>query len=75
MLRKILAEKLTREDWNEFENFKTNELPGMIKSEDTLIDYLNHQIKFLKGKDILTCYTPCDPTKDKEAMSSHRNGY
>ena len=27
MLRIILAEKLTREKWNEFENFKTNELP------------------------------------------------
>ena len=27
---------------------------------------LNHLLKFLKGRDILTWYTPCDPTKDKE---------
>ena len=38
----------------------------MVKPDDTLMDYLNYQVKFLKGKDILTYYTPCDPTKDKE---------
>ena len=26
------------------------------------LDNLNHQVRFLKGKDILTYYTPCDPT-------------
>ena len=36
--------------------------------DDTLLDYLNYQIKFLKGKDILTYYTPCDPSKDKEPL-------
>ena len=34
------------------------------------MDYLNYQIKFLNGKDILTYYTPCDPTKDKEPLLS-----
>ena len=50
----------------EFEEFKEKKLPGMLKEDDTILDYLNHLIKFLKGKDILTYYTPCDPTKDKE---------
>ena len=68
MLRIILAEKLTPEKWEEFLDFKTNELPGMMKMDDTLLDYLNYQIKFLKGKDILTYYTPCDTTKDKEPL-------
>ena len=34
------------------------------------MDYLNYQVNFLKGKDILTYYTPCDPTKDKEPLLS-----
>ena len=62
----ILAEKLTPERKEEFEEFKTQKLPGMLKEDDTILDYLNHLIKFLKGKDILTYYTPCDPSKDKE---------
>ena len=68
MGRIILAVKLTREKQKEFEHFKTNKLPGMIKNDDTILDYLNYQIKFLKGKDILTYYTPCDPSKDKEPL-------
>ena len=40
----------------------------MVQLDDTLLDYLNHQIKFLKGKDILTYYTPRDPTKVKEPL-------
>ena len=51
-------------------DFKTNKLPTLIKPSDTFMDYLNYQIKFLKGKDILTYYTPCDPTKDKEPLLS-----
>ena len=31
----------------------------------TLLDELNLQIKYFKGVDILTYYTPSDPTKDK----------
>ena len=50
----ILAEKLTIEQRREFEHFKTNKLPGIITKDDTILDYLNYQIKFLKGKDILT---------------------
>ena len=40
----------------------------MMKKDDTLLEYLNHQVKFLKGTDILTYYTPCDTTKDKEPL-------
>ena len=58
--------KLTPEEEKKFLDFKNNELPQMMKLEDTLLDYLNYQVKFLKGKDILTYYTPCDPSKDKE---------
>ena len=64
----ILAEKLTPKRKEEFEEFKTQKLPGMLKEDDTILDYLNHLIKFLKGKDILTYYTPCDPSKDKEPL-------
>ena len=52
----------------EFEEFKEKKLPGMIKEDDTILDYLNHLIKFLMGKDILTYYTPSDPTKVKEPL-------
>ena len=66
MAKIILAEKLTPERKLEFEEFKDKKLPGMLKEDDTILDYLNHLIKFLKGRDILTYYTPFDPTKDKE---------
>ena len=68
MLRIIIAERLTKEKWKDFENFKKYELPGMMKKDYTLPDYLNHQVKYLKGTDILTYYTPCDTTKDKEPL-------
>ena len=61
----MLAEKLTPKRKEKFEEFKTKKLPGMLKEDDTILDYLNHLIKFLKGKDILTYYTPCDPRKNK----------
>ena len=32
----------------------TNKLPTLLKPSDTFLDYLNYQINFLKGKDILT---------------------
>ena len=68
MAKIVLAEKLTPKRKAEFEEFKENKLPGMLKEDDTILDQLNHLIKFLKGKDILTYYTPCDPSKDKEPL-------
>ena len=70
MTKIILAEKLTPERKLEFKEFKEKKLPGMLKEDDTILDYLNHLIKFLKGRDILTYYTPCDTTKDKEPWLS-----
>ena len=37
-------------------------------SRQEVIDDLNRQIKFIKGIDILTYYTPTDPTKEKEPL-------
>ena len=54
MLGILSAEILTPEENEKFIDFKNNKLPKMVKLDDTLLDYLNHQIKFLKGKDILT---------------------
>ena len=66
MVKIILDEKLTPERKQEFTEFKKNKLPGLLKGTDTILDYFNHLIIFLKGRSILTWYTPCDPTKDKE---------
>ena len=41
-------------------------LQEIIKGTDTLLDYYNHLIIFLKGRSVLTWYTPCEPNKDKE---------
>ena len=62
----ILDAKLTPERKEEFKEFKTNKLQGLLKGTDTILDYYNHLIIFLKGESVLTWYTPCDPTKDKE---------
>ena len=63
----ILDAKLTPERNEEFKEFKTNKL----KRTDTLLDDLHLQIKYFKGVDILTYYTPSDPTKDKEKWKMH----
>ena len=67
----ISATELTQKETENFVEFLTNKLPTLLKPTDTLMDNLNHQIKFLKGRDILTYYTPCDPTKDKEPLLSY----
>ena len=41
-------------------------VPTLMESGYTLLDELNLHIKYFKGVDILTYYTPSDPTKDKE---------
>ena len=56
MINIILAEKLTPERKQEFTEFKENKLPGLLKGDDTILDYLNHLIIFLKGRSILTWY-------------------
>ena len=67
----ISSTELTQKETEFFLEFLTNKLPTLIKPKDTLMDNLNYQIKFLKGRDILTYYTPCDPTKDKEPLLSY----
>ena len=62
----ILDSKLTPERKDEFIEFRTNKLKEITKSTDTLLDYYNHLIIFLKGISVLTWYTPCEPNKDKE---------
>ena len=52
--------------------FMMNTLPTLKKPTDTLLDDLNLQIKYFKGVDILTYYTPSDPAKDKEPKLNSR---
>ena len=47
-------------------------LPTLMEPAYTLLDELNLQMKYFKGVDILTYYTPSDPTKDKEPKLNHR---
>ena len=47
-------------------------LPTLLEPTDTILDELNLQIKYFKGVDILTYYTPSDPTKDKEPKLNSR---
>ena len=46
--------------------FMTEILPLLMRPGYTLMDELNLHIKYFKGVDILTYYTPSNPTKDKE---------
>ena len=62
----ILDSKLTPERKDEFIEFRENKLKEITKSKNTLLDYYNHLIIFLKGISVLTWYTPCEPNKDKE---------
>ena len=43
-------------------------IPTLRQEEDAILDDLNRQIKFIKEIDILTYYTPTDPTKEKEPL-------
>ena len=61
----ILDAKLTPEREKEYIEFRENKLKD-ISSKSTLLDYYNHLIIFLKGRSVLTWYTPCDPNKDRE---------
>ena len=49
----------------EYVQFLVRTLPNLRQEGNTLIDYLNRQVKFLKERDILTYYIPTDPTKEK----------
>ena len=62
----ILDAKLTPEREKEYIEFRENKLKEITKSKSTLLDYYNHLIIFLKGRSVLTWFTPCDPNKDKE---------
>ena len=68
MLQIISSTELIPKETEKFLEFRTNKLPTLIKPNDTFLDYLNYQVNFLKGKDILTYFTPCDTTKDKEPL-------
>ena len=65
MTKIILDAKLTTEKEKEYRELEKNELKN-INSKSTLLDYYNHLIILLKGKSVLTWFTPCDPNKDKE---------
>ena len=62
----ILNAKLTPEKEKEYIEFRENKLKDITHSKSTLLDYYNHLIIFLKGRSVLTWFTPCDPNKDKE---------
>ena len=57
---------MTSEELVKYVYFITEILPLLMKPVYTLMDELNLHIKYFKGVDILTYYTPSDPTKDKE---------
>ena len=59
---------MTSEEMDNYVKFITGTLPLLMKPGDTLMDELNLHIKYFKGVDILTYYTPTDPTKDKEPI-------
>ena len=44
-------------------------IPTLKQEGDTILDDLNRQIKFIKGIDILTYYTPTDSNKEQEPLS------
>ena len=69
IMNKIInAIKMTTEEMEKYIKFINETLPLQIKSGDTVMDELNLHIKYFKGVDILTYYTPTDPTKDKEPI-------
>ena len=65
MTKIILESKLTIEKEKEYKELGKQEIK-YITTKSTLLDYYNHLIILLRGESVLTWYTPCDPTKDKE---------
>ena len=59
---------MTPEKRTEYVQFLIWTLPIIRQEGDTLVDDLNRQVKFIKGRDILTYYIPTDPTKEKEPV-------
>ena len=57
---------MTPEEIDKYIYFLREILPTLMEPDYTLLDELNLQIKYFKGVDILTYYTPSNPTKDKE---------
>ena len=68
-MRKIIdAAILTPEEKTEFVKFQILTIPKLRQEGDTILDDLNRQIKFIKGIDILTYYTPTDPNKENKPL-------
>ena len=59
---------MTPKEMYEYVQFMVWTIPLLMKPGDTLMDELNLHIKYFKVVDILTCYIPTNPTKDKEPM-------
>ena len=68
----LSAIKMTTSETKNYIKFMINTLPTLKKPTDTLLDDLNLQIKYFKGVDILTYYTPSNPTKDKEPLLNYK---
>ena len=68
----LSALKITMSETKNCIRFMINTLPTLKKPTDTLLDDLNLQIKYFKGVDILTYYTPSDPAKDKEPLLNYK---
>ena len=64
----INAVEMTPEKKLEYVQFLVWTLPNLRQECDILVDDLNRQVKYLKGRDILTYYIPTDPTKEKEPL-------
>ena len=68
-MRKIInGAKLTFEREKEFLHFQAITEGEMRKEGDTIMNELNRKIEFLKGKSILSYYTPTDTNKEKEPI-------
>ena len=63
---------MTISETEKYIKFMINTLLTLLKPTDTILDDLNLQIKYFKGVDILTYYTPSDPTKDKEPKLNYK---
>ena len=63
---------MTPEKKTEFVKFQILKIPELRQEGDTILDYLNRKIKFIKGMDILTYYNPTDPSKEKEPLLNRK---
>ena len=56
----------------DFLNFQAQKIPELRQEGDTILDDLNRQIEFIKGKNILSYHIPSDINKEKEPLLNRK---